>query len=95
MAKNNKFYTVEKEINGVKYVAQFSGLSAALRAVDDSYIEGSDNVSMIKLSEYVFKHVIVEPKGLTADDFDNLVEFNEVMNWAQAVMQGQFRPAAE
>lgn len=95
MAKNKKFYTVEKEINGVKYVAQFSGLSAALKAVDDSYIDGTDNVSMIKLSEYVFNHVVVEPKGLTADDFDNLKEFNDVMNWAQAVMQGQFRPAAE
>lgn len=95
MAKKNKFYTVEKEINDVKYVAQFNGLSAALKAVDDSYIDGSDNISMVKLSEYVFKHVIVEPKGLDIDDFDNLDEFNEVMNWAQAVMQGQFRPTAE
>lgn len=90
---NKKFYTVEKEINGVNYVAQFSGLSVALKAVDDSYIEGSENVSMTKLSDYVFKHVIVQPKGLTADDFDSLKEFNDVMNWAQAVMQGQFRPA--
>ena len=95
MAKNNKFYTVENEINGVNYVAQFNGLSAALKAVDDSYIDGSDNISMQKLSEYVFKHVIVEPKGLTADDFESLNDFTEVMNWAQGVMQGQFRKAAE
>lgn len=90
---NKKFYTAEKEINGVNYVAQFSGLSVALKAVDDSYIEGSENVSMTKLAEYVFKHVIVEPKGLSVDDFDSLKEFNDVMNWAQAVMQGQFRPS--
>ncbi|MBR5823726.1 MAG: hypothetical protein IKY67_06255 [Paludibacteraceae bacterium] len=97
MAKkiNNKFYSVEKEINGVKYVAQFNGLSAALKAVDDSYIDGSDNISMLKLSEYVFKHVIVEPKGLDVDDFESLDDFTEVMNWAQGVMQGQFRPTAE
>lgn len=95
MSKKNKFYTAEKEINGVQYVAQFNGLSAALKAVDESYIDGSENISMLKLSEYVFKHVIVEPKGLEADDFDSLAEFQEVMNWAQGVMQGQFRPTAE
>lgn len=95
MAKAKNFYSVEREINGIKYVAQFNGLSAALKAVDDSYIDGGDNLSMLKLSEYVFKHVIVEPKGLSVDDFDSLDEFNEVMNWAQGVMQGRFRPTAE
>ena len=29
MAKENKFYTATKEINGIIYTAQFSGLSAA------------------------------------------------------------------
>lgn len=95
MSNKKKFYTVEKEINGVNYIAQFNGLSTALKAVDESYIDGSENVSMTKLSEYVFKHVIVEPKGLTVDDFESLEDFNEVMSWAQGVMQGQFRPAAE
>ena len=37
----SKFYTVEKEINGTKYVAQFSGLSVAVRGVDSSYIDGT------------------------------------------------------
>ena len=92
---NAKFYTVENEINGVKYIAQFSGLSSALKAVDDSYIPGSDNISMVKLSEYIFKHVIVEPKNLDADSFETLDEFNAVVNWAQTVMQGNFRPKAE
>lgn len=92
---NKKFYTVENEINGKKYVAQFSGLSVALKAVDESYVDGSDNISMTKLSDYIFKYVIVEPKGLSVDDFDTLQEFNEVVNWAQTVMQGQFRPAAK
>ena len=48
-----KFYTVPKEINGVKYVAQFNGISAALKAVDSSYIEGTNNTSVEKLSKYV------------------------------------------
>lgn len=94
MAKN-KFYTVEKEINGVKYIAQFNGLSAALKAVDESYIDGTENISMTKMSEYIFEHVIVEPKGLSADNFDSMDEFNDVIRWAQGVMQGRFRPATQ
>ena len=92
MAKS--FYTVEKEINGVKYTAQFSGMSTALRAIDESYIDGSDNTSLIKLSSYIFEHVIVEPKGLTVDDFDSMQELRDVTDWAQEVMQGKFRPSA-
>lgn len=89
MAK--KFYTVEKEINGKKYVAQFNGISAAIDAVDSSYIDGSSNVSMGKLSKYILSNVIVEPKNLTADDFETLDEFSEVISWGREVMQGDFR----
>ena len=94
MAKN-KFYTVEKEINGEKYVAQFNGLSAALKAMDESYIDGTTNLSTYKLAEYIFKNVIVEPKGISIDDFETIEDFNEVVTWAQDVMQGKFRPATK
>lgn len=87
------FYTATKEINGTKYVAQFNGISAALKAVDNSYIEGTSNTSLEKLSKYLFENVIVEPKGLTPDDFTNLDEFNEVVSFAREVMQGNFREA--
>ena len=87
------FYTVEKEIKGTKYVAQFNGISAALKAIDDSYIDGSNNTSLIKLSDYLFEHVIVEPKNLKADSFDNLNDFNEVVAFAREVMQGDLKPA--
>lgn len=89
MAKN--FYQVEKEINGKKYICQFNGISAALKAVDDSYIEGTSNTSTVKMAEYLFKHVIVEPKNLEIDDFDSMEEFNEVIAFARKVMQGEFR----
>ena len=86
-----KFYTVNKEINGVNYVCQFNGISAALKAVDDSYIEGTNNTSLEKLAKYLFENVIVEPKGLTVDDFESMEEFNEVVSFARQVMQGDFR----
>lgn len=92
----NKFYTREKEINGVKYVAQFSGLSSAMKAIDASYIDNnSTNVSILKISKYVFDNVIVEPTGLTVDDFDSMEELNEVVRFGMDVMQGKFREPNE
>lgn len=91
----DKFYTVAKEINGKKYVAQFSGISAACRAVDSTYIDGSSNTSTEKLGNYILDHVIVEPKGLTIDDFKTMEEFNEVTRWGRDVMYGKFRDNTE
>ena len=85
------FYTVKKAIKGKEYTAQFNGISAALDAVDSSYIEGTSNTSVLKLAKYLFENVIVEPKGLTPDDFDSMEEFNEVVTFAREVMQGDFR----
>lgn len=90
-----KFYTVEKEIGGKKYVAQFNGISAALNALDSSYVEGTTNTSMAKLSSYILSNVIVEPKGLTPDDFDTMDEFTEVITFGREVMQGDFRDKAK
>ncbi len=86
-----KFYTIEKEINGKTYKAQFSGISTALNAVDSSYIDGTNTTSTAKLAKYLFEHVIVSPKNLTADDFDTMEEFNEVVSFAREVMSGDFR----
>lgn len=88
----NKFYTREKVIDGVKYIAQFNGLSSAMQAIDQSYIDNnSSNVSILKISKYVFENVIVEPKGLTADDFDDMETLQEVVRFGMEVMQGKFR----
>ncbi len=93
--EKNKFYTREKMINGTKYTAQFNGLSENFRAIDSCYINGSSNVSLEKLNNYILENVIVEPKGLTIDDFDDIETFNEVMNFGQRVMQGKFRDKNE
>ena len=93
MAK--KPYIVEKEFNGVKYKAQFNGISTALDAVDSCYIEGTSNISTRKLNKYLLEHVIVDPKGLTVDDFDSIDELNAVTSFAREVMQGNFRDEAQ
>lgn len=86
-----KFYTAKKTINGKDYTAQFNGISASLEAIDNSYIEGTTTTSMVKLSKYLLENVIVEPKGLSVDDFESMDEFNEVITFAREVMQGDFR----
>lgn len=93
--EKNKFYTVQKTFGGKEYTAQFSGISLAVRAVDSSYIDGSSNTSTEKLGQYILDHVIVEPKGLTADDFETMEEYNEVTTWGRDVMYGKFRPSAD
>lgn len=90
-----KPYTVNKTIGGKEYTAQFNGISAALEAIDNGYIDGTSTASVVKMSKYLFENVIVEPKGLTADDFDNMNDFNEVVAFAREVMQGNFRDKKE
>lgn len=91
----NKFYTVKKEINGKEYVAQFAGVSTAVRAIDSSYIDGTSTTSTEKLGQYILDNIIVEPKGLTADSFETLEEYNEVTTWGRDVMYGKFRNGAD
>lgn len=88
-----KPYQKETTINGKKYVAQCNGLSEALDALDDSYVDGTSNLSLKKLGKYILEHVIVEPHGLTINDFEDMDEFRDVIQWAQQVMLGKFRDA--
>lgn len=93
MKKDVKFYTVDKEINGTNYKAQFSGMSVAFDCLDNCYItvDGQRIQSERKVAEFLFKNVIVEPTGLEIDDFESLEEINEVITFAMNVMQGKFR----
>lgn len=93
--EKNKFYTRKKTIGGVEYTAQFSGISTAIRAVDSSYLEGTNITSTEKLGQCILDNVIVEPKGLTADDFETLEDYNAVTMWGRDVMYGKFRDKSD
>lgn len=86
-----KFYTVTKEIGGKSYVAQFQGMSVALRAADETDREGTNITSMQKMSAFILNNVIVDPKGLTADDFEDADELGELIAFGTDVMNGKFR----
>lgn len=85
---SNEVEEKTRTINGVEYTARYSGVLTALRAVDSCYIDNSSNTSIEKTYEYMLKNVIVSPKNLTADDFESAEELNEVIAFANEVVQG-------
>ncbi len=84
-----KPYTVEREIAGVQYVAQFCGLREAIRCMDDC--AAGDGVNMEKFMAYILQHIIVQPSDLSMDDFDDMDTLSEVVRFGREVMQGRFR----
>lgn len=77
-----------REINGKVYKAAFKGMAYSLKAIDESYVDGTNNTSMKKLSNLLLSEIITEPANLTPDSFDSIDEFNEVITFAREVMQG-------
>lgn len=90
-----KPYTVDREINGHKYTAQFNGFSQIYRMSDACYDPELKTTSTEKTTKYLFENVIVQPSGLTADDFDDFDELQEVIKFANEVMKGSFRKKDE
>lgn len=91
-----KSYTKTKTIDGVEYTAQFNGLEAASRMVDECHLDGnSSNLSAVKTNNYVLQNFIVKPPGLTMDSFDNFDTLNEVVEFGMQVAQGNFRDEAK
>lgn len=80
--------TKTKEINGVEYTVRFNGILAALKAIDNTYVDGGSNTSTEKLTRYLMDEVIVMPEYLSFDDFDSMDAFNEVIAFAREAMQG-------
>ena len=93
---NGKFYQITKEIDGVKYTAQFSGLAAWLRCADEAKKDdGMDEGANLRIYNRVFEAGLVEPKGLTVDDFEDMDTLDKVFGFVSGVMKGKFRNQAE
>lgn len=77
--------TVEKEIKGKKFVAQFSGASMLFKF--NSETQGDAE----KAKDFLLKYALVEPK-IEPDDFDDFIGtdidlMNEIIEFAGAVMR--------
>lgn len=89
-----KPYKVTKEINGKEYTAQFVSAATTYDAIDESTMSNGVR-SERKYAEFILSNVIVNPKGLTLDDFENTTESGEVVSFGAEVMQGNLKPAEE
>jgi len=75
--------TVNETIDGVKYTAQFNGVSAMLKAT--KYAEEDTE----KFADFLFDNVIVEPKISDKDEYfgTKAKHMTKVMDFASSVMQ--------
>lgn len=74
------FHQKTFEHNGTSYTLQFPGVRAVTQIRDR--VKNKHGIpSDEKLSEEVFKHVIVEPK-VSFDSFDNMKDYNAVVGEA-------------
>ena len=85
-----KFEQVKKVINGTEYVAQFNGFGNRYRAIDNTYIDGTQITSMEKMAIYLLENVLVTPKK-NIDDFEDGEELDELIGFLSAVNNGTFR----
>lgn len=81
-------YKVTKEIDGVKYTAQFSGASMALQALDAAS-DGNGGRSEMKYAEFLLKNIVVNPKNIDMDAFDTYEKLSNVTTFAASVMRGE------
>ena len=89
-----KFEQVKKVINGTEYVAQFNGFGNRYRAIDSTYIDGTQVTSMEKMAIYLLENVLVTPKK-SIDDFEDGQELDELISFLSSVNNGNLPKEVE
>ena len=84
--------TIKKTIRGIEYIAQWQGLAVSNEQCERCKVEGTDRLSTAKIADIVFNEVIISPK-VNADDFEDISEFNEVLDFGKSVIFGTFEAA--
>lgn len=72
---------------GNKYMFQSVPNSTYLEIMDDSVVKDNGQPSISILYPKMLEHVVVQPGGLTADDFDTFAELREVCEAALTFQQ--------
>lgn len=78
-------YIAEKEIDGIVYRAKFKGMAFAL-SVEDAF---ENNKSQLKISELLFREILISPK-VTIDDFADFETLFQVREFLSDVATGNF-----
>ncbi len=88
--KAGKFYTVTETINGTAYTAQFNGIAVAAQ-LSDASVDKNGNFSLVQAAEFMLGNVLVEPAGLSLNDFDDMDTLTDVLHFCREVAAGNFR----
>lgn len=79
--KLDKDLIEEKEIRGKKYIAQLLPVRQAME-LRQRWQDSNGNVIATTMHDLVLKNIIVQPNGLTIDDFRKPAEVEEITGWA-------------
>lgn len=79
--------TLEKEIDGVKYVFQRLPVRAAMELRQAWQDENGNAIATI-MHDSLLENVVIEPRGLTIDNFDTTVEVEKVTGQALTFQYG-------
>lgn len=80
-SKLNPELIQEKEIDGVKYIAQLLPTRAAM-TLRQGWQDSNGNAIAVDMHDAVLKNIIVQPAGLTVDDFKRTIEVEKITGWA-------------
>lgn len=90
MSENNKKgieLTKEEVIDGVKYKFQRLPVRAAME-LRQGWQDENGNAIATEMHDALLGHIVIEPKGLTIDDFDTPVQVEKVTRAALAFQYG-------
>lgn len=80
-SKLNPDLIEEKEIKGVKYIAQLLPVRQAME-LRQKWQDPNGNVIATIMHDEILKNIIVQPSGLSIDSFNRTAEVEEVTGWA-------------
>lgn len=87
-SKLNPEFIEEKEINGVKYIAQLLPVRQAME-LRQKWQDANGNVIATIMHDEILKNIIVQPTGLSIDSFRRTTEVEEVTGWALNFQYGE------
>lgn len=79
--KLDKDLIEEKEIRGKKYIAQLLPVRQAME-LRQRWQDSNGNVIATTMHDLVLKNIIIQPSGLSIDDFKRPSEVEEITGWA-------------
>lgn len=90
LSNNETFTYTDKNGYEYKYVLQFPGITRAYEMLDNATMANGQISKAVLANEYI-ENVVVEPAGLTLDDFDERPGVEELYNAIDLFLGGKLQ----